>query len=223
MQKTKKKSQFGSFALTGAEWFTFVCNLCGVFIVVGVVMSVMTFLIITDYQVKQQSNGITLTDLKGKISLYDEVLTMSARMAAAKNDTSFVTRYEQNIPKLEDAIKRAMESCPVSVQKTFENLTFSANTALIAIETQAINDVKAGNSKKALESLFSAEYENLKKVYESGLVVLLDYIFSQASVNVQLDTATNVIILCALASVIPISIIIGFDSIIQRMIKKKEN
>ena len=58
--------------------------------------------------------GFHLQELQGVIIHLDEVLTMSARMAAATGDLQWEQRYRTFEPQLESAIKQAIEFAPYS-------------------------------------------------------------------------------------------------------------
>ena len=48
----------------------------------------------------------------GKIRYYDELLTMSARLAAATGDTSYVQRYHRAVPELSATLEDAFMDVP---------------------------------------------------------------------------------------------------------------
>ena len=53
-----------------------------------------------------------IQELRGRIVYLDEVLTMSARMAAATGDFSWEKRYNENLPVLDKAIEQALALLP---------------------------------------------------------------------------------------------------------------
>jgi hypothetical protein len=52
-------------------------NLFGVLLIIAAVVSVISFLIVVEVEFQKTSTVLELTDLKGTILLYDEILTMS--------------------------------------------------------------------------------------------------------------------------------------------------
>src|SRR5438093_834754 len=57
----------------------------------------------------EQLNDLRIQELRGIIIHLDEVLTMSARMAAATGDLSWEQRYRQFEPQLDAAAKEAIQ------------------------------------------------------------------------------------------------------------------
>lgn len=115
--------------------------------------------ITTDFQLQQ---------LNGKISHYDEVLTMSARMAASTGDLSWKERYEAYEPLLIEAIDRAIELAPEAFGPLATQIN-AANTKLINLENRAFLLVEQNQPQEALSILFSDAYRAQKEDYGSGL------------------------------------------------------
>src|SRR5688500_5250422 len=59
-----------------------------------------------------KSRDLRVEELRGVILHLDEVLTMSARMAAATGDLHWETRYLESEPTLDAAIKETMALAP---------------------------------------------------------------------------------------------------------------
>ena len=76
-------------------------------------------------------------ELRGVILQLDEVLTMSARLAAATGDSRWETRYHQFEPKLDAAIKETMALASDDSAIAASTQTDVANAKLVAMETQA--------------------------------------------------------------------------------------
>jgi hypothetical protein len=228
-----EKKRFNLLSLLSNTEVVLGVNLVGLFLIISCVLAVITSVIIIESVVKNTSTDIELTNLKGIILQYDEILTMSgkffsffyniltARLAASKNDTAFVKRYEDSVPILDSAINRALTLSPPYIRSQVDNYTNVANQALIAMETQALNDVLAGNPRASLQLLFSEEYTRQKGIYSQGMSILFNYILTQAQIHITLSTTFTIIIICVLSFVVPISCVIGFDSILQRGIIKK--
>ena len=113
-----------------------------------------------------ESNLEALADI---IQYYDEVLTMSARNYAFTSDTKWKTRYNEIVPKLDNAIKEAIEKGDEKDKEFFSSVD-SANIALVEMEENAIALVDNGNLEEAVEILESTEYWEQKEIYKQGLV-----------------------------------------------------
>jgi len=100
--------------------------------------------------------------LQGRIVYLDEVLTMSARMAAESGDLSWEKRYREFEPQLDAAIKEALELLP-----DFKGAkqTDAANERLVRLENLAFDFVRQKQAQQAAELLGGAEYAALKSVY----------------------------------------------------------
>jgi methyl-accepting chemotaxis protein PixJ len=109
-----------------------------------------------------------LQELSGQVIYLDEVLTMSARMAASTGNSKWEERYNQFVPKLDEAIKNVLKDVPTSMQTDPEK-TDIANKKLVDLETQAFALNHQGKSKAALSLLLGAEYEQQKAIYSDGI------------------------------------------------------
>ena len=112
---------------------------------------------------------IALTGDVGRIMLLDEVLTMSARMAAATGDFSYEKRYDQFDPQLTAVINAARVILPQAEIALFVGETDEANNALVTMERQAFALAHQGKRQEAMALLTGAEYMRLKKVYAGGM------------------------------------------------------
>ena len=112
---------------------------------------------------------LRLEKLTGRIVHLDEVLTMSARMAAATGDLKWEVRYRTFEPQLDSAIQEAIALEPEAYNIASAAATDSANRALVEMENRAFAFVRAGQPEKAMAVLFSREYEEQKAIYASGM------------------------------------------------------
>ncbi|MBF0357788.1 MAG: response regulator [Magnetococcales bacterium] len=110
-----------------------------------------------------------LEQLHGTIIHLDEVLTMSARMAATTGNLKWESRYNKYEPKLNFAIEDALKLAPKIETNESTSQTNMANVKLVAIEKMAFALAKKGELQKAQKLLFSDQYEDLKKVYTNGM------------------------------------------------------
>lgn len=114
---------------------------------------------------------IELQELHGRILHFDEVLTMSARMAAATGDPVWEERYREYEPKLAAAIEAVQfHHTPLDGGAVAE--TEAANLELVEMENRAFDLVRQGNHDAATHLLFSDEYEAQKALYAEGMVRL---------------------------------------------------
>jgi len=112
---------------------------------------------------------IALTEDVGRIMLLDEVLTMSARMAAATGDFSYEKRYDQFDPQLTTEIDEVRTVLPQADIARFVSETDEANLALVKMERQAFALAHQGRRQEATALLTGDEYMRLKKVYAGGM------------------------------------------------------
>ena len=132
--------------------------------------SVLLFLLVPDDPDSGQSMSSTARkEPGGRIVYLDEVLTMSARMAAATGDLSWEKRYNEHLPLLLKAIDQALAILP-----DFQGLkqTESANAELDRLEREAFQQVHAGHPEAARDLLFGAEYVHKKEIYAQGMQAL---------------------------------------------------
>lgn len=115
------------------------------------------------------ARDIRFAELAGTILRLDEVLTMSARMAAATGDGAWEIRYRKHEPELDAAIKKISSLAPSLVMRTFLLETDAANQALVEMENSAFRLGRQGRRKQALNVLVSEAYLQQKTVYAQGL------------------------------------------------------
>ncbi len=114
---------------------------------------------------------VRIDELRGLVVHLDEVLTMSARMAAATGDMQWEERYRRFEPQLDAAIKEAMELAPKAYGGEAAAETDAANVALVEMENRAFDMVREGRPDEARALLFSDEYETQKQIYADGMSV----------------------------------------------------
>src|SRR5580765_7683664 len=85
---------------------------------------------------------LRIEDLRGTIVHLDEVLTMSARMAAATGDTQWEDRYRKYEPVLARAIDEVLSLAPDAGAAAVIDHTAAANTALVGMEHQSFAFVR---------------------------------------------------------------------------------
>lgn len=112
---------------------------------------------------------LRLEELRGEIIRLDELLAMSARMAAVTKDLSWEERYKQYEPKLNAAIKEAITLAPSSRSGNSVVETDTANMRLAQMEKRAFELLHKNESKAANELLLSEAYWEQKAIYARGM------------------------------------------------------
>ncbi len=116
---------------------------------------------------------ILFTDATGEINRLDEVLTMSALMHATTADPKWAQRYEENTPRLEAAIVKAVSIGPMGVKENLDEVQL-ANTKLIDLERLSFALVADGKKDEALKILSSQDYANQKTTYTQEIKKALE-------------------------------------------------
>jgi len=118
---------------------------------------------------------------EGSILYRDEVLTMSAMMAAAAEPSppeapgadpageKWITRYEEFGPRINPAIKNIVSMYEDDTVGAGAVLATLASTKLDTMENEALDLVRRGNRKAAAALLCSPEYEEQKQIYQKGM------------------------------------------------------
>ncbi len=125
-----------------------------------------------------------LQSLSGQIIHLDEVLTMSARMAASTGDLQWEQRYQKFEPELDTAIKQVLKLAPEAYASSGKE-TDTANIKLIKMEQQAFELVRQQKTKEALNLLFSQEYTSQKQIYADGMSQLTTALEKRITYNLE--------------------------------------
>ena len=116
-----------------------------------------------------QDRITTVERLRGDILHLDEVLTMSAMMAAKTGDPEWRTRYKQAESRLVHVITQAVQLAPETEAQAASEQLESTNTALMDLETRAFELIGRGEQDQAWALLESTEYKKFKEKYSSSL------------------------------------------------------
>ena len=116
-----------------------------------------------------QNTVLNIIELNGIILQYDEVLTMSAKMAAVSGNLYWEERYKGYEPQLNVAIKKLIALAPELFSGEAASRTDESNIKLVAIEKTAFELVREGKFKQATMLLTSTEYEYEKSIYAAGM------------------------------------------------------
>jgi methyl-accepting chemotaxis protein len=125
-----------------------------------------------------------LEELSGKIIHSDEVLTMSARMAATTGDPQWESRYQKYDPELVAAIKEAAKLAPNAFKNILAEVN-AANAKLVDLEKKSFSLVRQGKKEEAFNILFSNEYQTLRKIYADGSDRIIQAIRQENSEQIQ--------------------------------------
>ena len=150
---------------------------------------------------------LEIEELRGTIVHLDEVLTMSARMAAATGDLRWEERYHGFEPKVDAAIKSAIELAPEAYSGEAATQTDAANIKLVAMEKRAFDLARRGRVDEAKTLLFSHEYESQKKVYAQGMAEFAEALSEIADVTLQQEQHRAFLHIAAVALLSPFLVV----------------
>lgn len=115
-----------------------------------------------------------LHDLSAKIKHLDEVLTSSALLAAATGNPSWEQRYRLHDSLLDTAIQEAIQLAPGAQQPLVG--VDAANKELEAMENDAFERVRRGQSAEALQLLTGSKYRAQQEQYAVALRSFTDHL-----------------------------------------------
>jgi len=144
-----------------------VLAICGSLLLIGCIVIAVTT--VRGRQSTIVDTQLEIQRLDGRIRHLDEVLTMSAYMAAATADARWEARYRQHEPMLDQAIQELIALSPTIFQSVLGGDTDEANKRLVKIENECFKLVRAGRRGEALRRLASREYTDLKAQYAAGI------------------------------------------------------
>ena len=116
-----------------------------------------------------QEQAFPIQTLRDRIIHFDEVLTMSANMAAATGDLQWEKRYRDFEPQLDVAIKSLRELVPETFDSAAAIQTDQANIKLVEMENKVFELVGQGRLNEAQMLISSGDYYKQKKLYSSGM------------------------------------------------------
>lgn len=108
-----------------------------------------------------------VTRIADSIQYFDEVLTMSARVAMLNYEPRWESRYEEALRALQASLSRARVLSPYAKDPLAQ--IEAANQRLVAQELRAFQYVREGKTSEGVELLGSATYEADKSSYAEGL------------------------------------------------------
>ena len=117
---------------------------------------------------------LPLERLHGEILQYDEILTMSARMATSTGEKSWIERYLHYEPLLDGAIKKVIDLSQNNNMVDAVQETNDANAKLVEMEHRSFDLLKEGRTEEANTLLSSEIYSQQKIIYARGMGNLLN-------------------------------------------------
>jgi diguanylate cyclase (GGDEF)-like protein len=109
-----------------------------------------------------------------KIRYYDELMTMSVRLAASSGDTSYVKRYREAVPKLDRLIRDSLSVAPDAAASRAVHATDGASRALTELEEESFRRLFTGDRAGAYTVVTSTRYAKLKSEYHQGMDVAFE-------------------------------------------------
>lgn len=160
----KKLSPFGRF--------NFPIKAIGLALVVSIL--IVGFCLIQYLYLERRSDDLHSRHLSlslniGRIMLLDEVLTMSARMAAATGDMKYEDRYNQFEPELDILINETLNMFKGKATDVYIKQTNRANMELVQMERNAFSLIRDGRRDDASFLLNSPAYLRQKVIYSIGM------------------------------------------------------
>jgi diguanylate cyclase (GGDEF)-like protein/PAS domain S-box-containing protein len=104
-----------------------------------------------------------------RIMLFDEVLTMSARMAVATGDAAYKARYDKFDAELNNVLTETKQLVRQPEEQRFIKQIDEANRKLVEIERRALALAIAGRQAEASQLLAADEYSKWKQVYADNV------------------------------------------------------
>ena len=155
-----------------------------------------------------------LTDKAAQIKLYDEILTMSARMAAATGDQTYIRRYNFYDPRLAALFKETEKSLTNKHAKEHIIRASKANVRLVAMERKAFALIENGKRAEALALISGADYDRQKFVYSNQTVEAV----ADSKRGIAQSTARETRIVVVLFLGIALSIVLAWSIAIRAVI-----
>jgi two-component system sensor histidine kinase/response regulator len=159
-----------------------------------------------------QQRAMSVERLHGEIMRLDEVLTMSAQMAAATGDRRWQVRYDQAAPELDADIKQIYGLAPLQTIADEAARVDAANSALVTIEGQVFVLANAGRLDEAQALLSAQEYTKQKQVYAENMNRLMMEVSGWS--NAELHAKRSQAIYSLVGAMLVLAVSIGLWSVV---------
>ena len=130
-----------------------------------------------------EQRELRLPELGSQIIYLDEIMTMSARMAATTGEPRWEQRYQKFQPQLDAALMEFGRLLTESAKFPEATLLDTTNRQLVEMEARAFALIHAGELAQAAQLLLSPGYEAQKKKYAEGLTRLRRHISDDLATN----------------------------------------
>ena len=137
----------------------------------GAVFTLLVREVYKSHYVETETNkkSVRIKEICGEIVYLDDVLTMSAQMAAATGNSEWEKRYREFEPQLVRAIEEAEKFALDLGDNQTIGQTAAANAKLVEMENRAFTLIRGGRAGAAQSVLDSGEYTAQKKIYADGI------------------------------------------------------
>ena len=115
------------------------------------------------------TSEVHLQELRGEVQYLDEVLTSSARMAAATGDLTWRVRYDQHQPILAERIEEMLALTRDPFERAAGQRISAAHARLVAMEREAFALIAQGRAPAARALLEGGQYTRNKQQYAEGM------------------------------------------------------
>lgn len=152
-------------------FFISICIVSSIFIVISMQYNMnKTY---NEFELKWQNT----TKRAFNIKYYDEVLTMSSKMASYTRDLDWIKRYNDHVILLD---KELLEVSKINseIKPIIKNI-YEANNELVYLEKKSFECVVNYNFKDAQAILNSDEYEENKLIYSQAIDDIIKYLTSE--------------------------------------------
>jgi diguanylate cyclase (GGDEF)-like protein/PAS domain S-box-containing protein len=165
-----------------------------------VVYMVQTYRVTSDIVRKE----FRLKELAGQIVHLNEVLSMSARMAAVTQESGWEDRYERFEKRLSSSIEEAKRLAPEVSDEQAAYQISGANVKLIEMEKLAFDAVDEGRIDEAKEILFGQRYELQKQIFSDGAARFAERLIDRANATLSAEHEKLVLFLAVMVGILPI-------------------
>ncbi len=196
-------------------------RLFGIFVIISFAISVLFLLLAvacfaTIFVTTRRA--FIMKESAGYIRQYDEALTASALLAVWTGDKKYVLRYNSIVPLLIERIDLAVSLVPENVAADFR-YTDTANNALVAMETIALDACMNGNLTVGRTVLASQEYVGNKTIYANGIMHLNKHADEMEIALQSVTIVLNILILLVTTIISPALLVTGTYLIQKRNAK----
>ena len=166
-----------------------------------------------------------ISELSGIITHFEEVLTMSARMAVATGDAKWESRHKRFAPRLDAAIKEVVSLAPKDSMRKAITQTKLANNELVTMENKAMDLVQHGDGSSAMEMLYGQEYEKQKRRYNIGMTKFTAAMPRYVKTELDRYRQQTFIMVALIAVIVPIVIYVwmGVLDMFRKYILERKN